>query len=53
VEMISFIAYLLVGGIICLALLFVCFVALERYGEQVFIALRILREREVSKKKPI
>lgn len=50
-ETVNFIVYLLAGGLLCLAVLFGCFFLLERYGEQMFLALRIISYREESKKK--
>lgn len=43
--------YILIGAIICLALLIACFICLERYGEWLFVRLHILEDLSESKKK--
>jgi hypothetical protein len=49
-SVVSIIVYLLIGGIACLSLLFAFFLILERYGEQLFTAIGVLREPVLKKK---
>jgi hypothetical protein len=51
VSLFTSIIYILIGSLFCILLLFVAFILLDRFGETIFLALRIIREDSSQKKK--